>query len=134
MCLLYFVHKIVRPYLSVVQVLLSFAAPPKFYCDFPIRKLKSVGRKTTTSKSTQVYNLKLLWSLKGKAKIANVIRHTRSCLSINLAAICFYLINQPCASYIAFDKCFYNCDIVAEKSLYILFLIHKKQFAFQVYA
>jgi len=22
--------------------------------------------------------------------------------------------NQPCALYIAFDKCFYNCDVVVE--------------------
>ena len=36
--------------------------------------------------------------------------------------------------YITFDICFYNCDMVAAKFLYILFLIHKKQFAFQVYA
>jgi len=28
-----FVHKIVRCYLSVVQALLSFAAPPNFFCD-----------------------------------------------------------------------------------------------------
>jgi len=33
-------------------------------------------------------------------------------------------IKQPCALYTAFDKCFYNCD--GEKSLYITFLIHKK--------
>ena len=38
-----FVYKIVRRYYSVVQVLLSFAAPPNFYCDFPICKRKSVG-------------------------------------------------------------------------------------------
>jgi len=58
MCLLYFVHKLVRRYLSVVEVLLSFAAPPHFYCDFPICKRKSVGRKTTTSKSMQVHKRK----------------------------------------------------------------------------
>ena len=32
----------------------------------------------------------------GKAKIVNVIQHTHSCLSY-WTAICFYLINQPCA-------------------------------------
>jgi len=58
MCLLSFVHKIVRSYFSVVQVLLSFAAPPNFYCDFPICKRKSVGWKTTTSKSMQVHKRK----------------------------------------------------------------------------
>ena len=26
----------------------------------------------------------------------------------------------------AFDKCFYNCDVVAETSLYITFLMHEK--------
>jgi len=57
------------------------------------------------------------------AKIVDVIQHTRSCSSIYWAAICFYFINQPCALYIAFDKCFYNCDVVVETSLYITFLI-----------
>ena len=35
----------------------------------------------------------------------NVIQHTRSCSSY-WAAICFYLINQPCALYIAFGTFF----------------------------
>jgi len=48
------------------------------------------------------------------AKIVNVIQHTRSCSSVYWAAICFYFINQPCALYIAFDKCFNNCDVVVE--------------------
>ena len=39
----------------------------------------------------------------GKAKIVNVIQHTRSCSSY-WAAICFYLINEPCALYIAFGS------------------------------
>jgi len=34
----------------------------------------------------------------------------------------FYFINQPCALFIAFDKCFYMCDVVVLKSLYIVFL------------
>jgi len=38
----------------------------------------------------------------------------------------FYFINQPCAIYIAFDKCFYICDVVVVKSFYITFLIQKK--------
>ena len=41
-------------------------------------------------------------------------------------------INQPCALFI--DKCVYISDVVVVKSLYITFLIHKKQFAFQVNA
>jgi len=28
--------------------------------------------------------------------------------------------------YISFDKCFYNCDVVVKKYLYITFLIHKE--------
>jgi len=28
--------------------------------------------------------------------------------------------------YIAFDKCFYNCDVVVDTSFYIAFLIHEK--------
>jgi len=28
--------------------------------------------------------------------------------------------------YIMFDKCFYNCDVVVGKSLYITFVIHEK--------
>jgi len=43
-------------------------------------------------------------------------------------------INHPCALYIVFDKCFYNCDVVVESSLYITILIHKKQFEFHVHA
>jgi len=27
--------------------------------------------------------------------------------------------------YIAFDKCFYKCDVEAETSLYVTFLIHE---------
>ena len=42
---------------------------------------------------------KILVSGKILAKIVNVIQHTRSCLSIYLAAICFYSINQPCTLY-----------------------------------
>ena len=57
------------------------------------------------------------------AKIVDVIQHTRSCSSIYWAAICIYFINQPYPWYIAFDKCFYNCDVVVERSLYIAFLI-----------
>jgi len=34
----------------------------------------------------------------------------------------------------AFEKCFYTYDVVVVKSLYITFLIHKEQFAFQVRA
>jgi len=30
-------------------------------------------------------------------------------------------------------RCFYICDVVIAKSLYITFLIHKEQFAFQVH-
>jgi len=63
----------------------------------------------------------------------NVILHTRPCLSLYWAAICFYFITQPCALYITFDKCFYICDVVVVKSLYIIFLIHKEQFALQVH-
>jgi len=58
MYLLSVVHKIVRRYLSVVQVLLSFAAPQNIYCEFAICKLKSVGRKTTTLNSMQVHKRK----------------------------------------------------------------------------
>jgi len=64
----------------------------------------------------------------------NVIQHTRSCLLIDWVAICFYLINQPCALCIAFDKCFCNCDVVVEKALYVTFLIYFEKFAFQVHA
>jgi len=51
----------------------------------------------------------------------NVIQHTRSCSSY-WAAICFYLISQPCALYIAFGTFFLrdSCEI---------FLIHEEQFA-----
>ena len=55
----------------------------------------------------------------------NVTQHTRSCLSIYWVAVCFHFINQTCALYITFDKFFYNCDVVVEKSLYVKFLIHK---------
>ena len=58
------------------------------------------------------------------AKIVNVIQHTRSCLSIYWAAICFYSTMRN-IYYIGFDKCFYNCDVVAETSLYVTFLIHE---------
>jgi len=52
-----------------------------------------------------------------------------------LGRLCFYFINQPCASHIALDKYFYsNCNVIVEKSLRITFLIHIKQFAFQVHA
>jgi len=111
---------------------LSFAAPPTFYCGLPICERKSV-EKTPLPRPMQIHK-KLLCSLTiDKAKIANVIQHTRSCLSIYWAAICFYYINQPRTLHIAFNKCFYNCDVVFEKSLYITFLI-KKKFAFQVHA
>jgi len=63
----------------------------------------------------------------------NVIQHTLSCLSY-LVAICFYFINQPSTLYIVFDKCFYICDVVVIKFLYIIFLIYREQFAFQVHA
>ena len=95
---------------------LSFSAPPNFYCGLPICELKSV-EKTQIQSPMQVHtrkgHLKLHCSLTiGKAKFANVIQHTRSCLSIYWAAICFHFINQPCAVHIAFDKCFYNsCDV-----------------------
>jgi len=36
--------------------------------------------------------------------------------------------------YIAFDNCFYIFGAVVVKSLYITFLIHREQFAFQVHA
>jgi len=60
-------------------------------------------------------------------------------LSVWWAAMGFYFINQlcafpPCALYIAFDKCFYICDVEVVKSLYIAFLIHKEKFALQVHA
>jgi len=32
------------------------------------------------------------------------------------------------------DKCFYICDVVVVRFLYITFLIHKEQFAFQAHA
>ena len=35
---------------------------------------------------------------------------------------------------IAFDKCFYICDMAVVKSLCFTFLIHKEQFAFQINA
>jgi len=57
------------------------------------------------------------------------------CQYIGLFGICFYFINQPCTLYIAFDKCFYICDVVVVKSFYITLLIQKKkQSAFQVHA
>jgi len=48
--------------------------------------------------------------------------------------MCFYFINQLlCALYTAFNKCFYTCDVVVVKSLYITFQL-KEQFAFQIHA
>jgi len=95
----------------------------------------SVNRKKNHYFEVQVHKCKghkavLAFTL-GKAKIVNVIQHTHSDLSIYRTAICFYFISQPCALYIAFDKCFYICDVVVVKSLYIAFLIHKEQFAFK---
>ena len=56
-----------------------------------------------------------------------------SFLFIIWAAIRFCFINQPWALYIACDKCFNICDLVAVKSLYITWLIHKEQFTYQVH-
>jgi len=50
-------------------------------------------------------------ALSRPGKIVNVIQHTRSSLSQYWADIGFYFINQLCALYIAFDKCFYICDV-----------------------
>ena len=54
------------------SLFLLFAAPPNFYCDFPICKRKLVDRKTTTPKSMQVHkrkgHLKLLCSLTRQAE------------------------------------------------------------------
>jgi len=50
-----------------------------------------------------------------------------SFLFIIWAAIRFYFINQPWALYIACDKCCNIYDLVAVKSLYITWLIHKEQ-------
>jgi len=33
--------------------------------------------------------------------------------------------------YIAFGKCFYICDVVIAKFLFITFLIHKQEFVFR---
>jgi len=64
--------------------------------------------------------LKLLLSLNGQGK--NCVCHpAHSFLFINI-----YFISQPRTLYSAFDKCFYICDVVVVKSLYITFLIHKK--------
>ena len=75
-----------------------------------------IGKRNTTSKSRYI-NVKdtpssytTEWKFQcvltiGKAKIANVIQHTRSCSSY-WAVICFYFINQPCALYIAFATFF----------------------------
>ena len=41
---------------------------------------------------------------------------------------------QPCALYIAFDNCFYICNVVVVKSFNTVFLIHEEQFAYQVHA
>ena len=118
---------------------IQFALPPNFYCHLPICERKS-EEKPPIQSSMQVHkrkgHLKLLYSLTtGKAKVTNVIQHTRSCLSIYWTAICFHFISQPCAWYTAFDKCFHTCDVLFEKPLYITFLIHKKkQFPFQVHA
>jgi len=49
-------------------------------------------------------------------------------------AIGYCFINQLCVLYIAFGKCFYICDAVVVKSLYVTFAIQKEQFAFQVHA
>jgi len=40
--------------------------------------------------------------------------------------MCCCFINQPGTIYIAFDKYFYNCDAIVEKSVYITFLFMKK--------
>ena len=60
-----------------------------------------IDRKTTTSKSMQIHkrkgHLKLLCSLTRQGKIVNVIQHTRSCLSIYWAAICFCFHQSPSA-------------------------------------
>jgi len=44
------------------------------------------------------------------------------------------LLHHQSTIYIAFDNCFYVCDAVVVKSLYVTFLIHREQFAFQVHA
>jgi len=48
----------------------------------------------------------------GKAKFMNVIQHARSCVSIYWPAMLSF--HQSCASYITFDKYFYNCDAVVK--------------------
>jgi len=135
-----FVHKIVRRYLSIVHVAYFYHLPPHqtFIAICLFASVSTVDRKATISKTTQVHKrkryLKLFCSLTRQNKIVNVIQNTRSCLSIYWTPTWFHFISQPCALHITFDKCFYNCDVVVEKYLYVTFLIHKKQFAFHVYA
>jgi len=75
----------VKRYLSVVQVLLSFAAPTNLHCVLSICERKKVYEPLL-----QIQVRKRL----GKAKLVNVIQHTRFCLSIYYGAICFLFINQ----------------------------------------
>ena len=83
-----------------------------------------INVKDTPSSYTTEWKFQFVLTI-GKAKIANVIQHTRSCSSY-WAAICFYLINQSCGLYIAFGTFFFyilwrdSCEI---------FLIHEEQFA-----
>jgi len=70
----------------------------------------------------------------GKAKIVNVIQHTVHQYTGPLCASISSINHAHCSLYVAFDKCFYICDVVVVKSFYIAFLVHKEQFAFQLHA
>jgi len=68
-CLLVFVNKIVPRYLSIVQVLLSFAAASNIYCDLLICESKSVEKPPLQSPvHKRKGHLKLLCSLTRKVK------------------------------------------------------------------
>jgi len=56
--------------------------------------------------------LKLPCSLSRQGKIVNVIQHTRSRLSIYLAAICFCFHQSTMRIIYCVWQCFYNCDVV----------------------
>ena len=107
------VSKMVPRYLSVVQVLLSFPAPPNLHYVLSICERKKVGKPLL---QIQVHKRTGQQLKRGKAKTVNVIQYTRFCLSIYYGAICFLFINQACALYIAFDKRLYISDVTSYSS------------------